>query len=56
MYHSMRSTAESLARGLRGDGCRPRDEVKAKNSDGRTVDLYFDASIGKTLKTEEDDD
>ena len=31
-------------------------EVKAKNRDGRTVELYVDASTGKTLKTEEEDD
>jgi uncharacterized membrane protein YkoI len=31
-------------------------EVKAKNRDGRTVELSLDASTGKTLETEEDDD
>ena len=31
-------------------------EVKAKNREGRTVELYLDASTGKTLETEEEDD
>ena len=31
-------------------------EVKAKNRDGRTVELSLDASTGKTLETEEEDD
>ncbi len=31
-------------------------EVKAKNRDGRTVELYLDAATGKALQSEEDDD
>jgi uncharacterized membrane protein YkoI len=31
-------------------------EVKAKNRDGRTVELYLDAATGKALHSEEDDD
>ena len=31
-------------------------EVKAKNRDGRTVELSLDASTGKMLETEEEDD
>ena len=31
-------------------------EVKAKNRDGRRVELSLDASTGKTLGTEEEDD
>jgi hypothetical protein len=31
-------------------------EVKAKSRDGRTVELYLDATTGKTLETEEEDD
>ena len=30
-------------------------EVKAKNRDGRTVELYLDAATGKTLETEKED-
>lgn len=35
---------------------RDRYEVKAKNREGRTVELYLDAQTGKTLKSEEEDD
>ena len=31
-------------------------EVAAKNRDGRTVELSLDASTGKTLETDEEDD
>ena len=31
-------------------------EVKARNREGRVVELYLDASTGKTLETEEEDD
>jgi uncharacterized membrane protein YkoI len=33
-----------------------RYEVKAKNREGRTVELYLDAGTGKTLEAEEEDD
>ena len=33
-----------------------RYEVKAKNREGRTVELYLDAATGKALQSEEDDD
>ena len=33
-----------------------RYEVKAKNRDGQTVELYVDAGTGRTLKTEVEDD
>jgi uncharacterized membrane protein YkoI len=31
-------------------------EVKAKNKDGRTVELHLDASTGNALQSEEYDD
>ena len=31
-------------------------EVKAKDREGRTVELYLDAATGKVLESEEDDD
>ena len=33
-----------------------RYEVKAKNRDGRMVELYLDARTGQTLETEQEDD
>ena len=35
---------------------RGRYEVKAKNQEGRQVELYLDAATGKVLESEHDDD
>jgi uncharacterized membrane protein YkoI len=35
---------------------RGRYEVKAKDREGRTVELYLDAGTGKVLETENEDD
>lgn len=35
---------------------RNRYEVKAKDKDGRRVELYLDAATGKVLESERDDD
>ena len=31
-------------------------EVKARNRDGRTIELYLDAATGKVLESDEEDD
>lgn len=35
---------------------RDKYEVKARNSEGRKVELYLDARTGETLKIEDEDD